>query len=657
MIKSNRWIGGFLLFFFFVFFFDLGATNAQSSTNYKIKRYVINQGGAPSQSANYKIIESIGQPSPIGILNSTNFRIMAGFFVNGGAVLIPILDVSPTTLDFGATQPSLTFQISNTGDGSLTWNVAENPDKPWITSISPTSGTGNATVTVTVDRNQLTGTSDTGTLLVSSNAGNQNVAVTISRQAPPIIPVSPQQTVPESEFWVNIDIGSSGIPVSDLKVVSFELLYTNTSIVDYQTHEVGDFITGAQATVIPDDLNGKISVSVYRTTGGNSGFGTVIKLQFKILNSAVQGQKIDWSFSGVQANNSTGGVITLAPQISSTEITGLLVWPGDADNGGVVNIFDINSIVAIHWGKTGPVRPNASIQWVGQPCPPWAPPDATYTDCNGSGIVDIFDINSVIINFGKTHSSSLQKSLSLGKTGAVVDPPIFLDARDYDEVAQEFWMDVTVGDASLPITDLKVVSFELTFTNTANVDYDSYQIGGFLPGAQATVIPDDANGKVSASVYLLSGGQSGHGIVISLKFKAATNHTIDFDFSGIQANSSNGSTILLTPAAKTVVTSVAELVDIKPKNFTLFPNYPNPFNPETTISYSIPKAGNVLLQIFDLNGRLVTTLVANDLQEAGVYSVNWNARDQFNKVVSSGIYISKLTVGDKVLHNKLIFSK
>jgi len=481
--------------------------------------------------------------------------------------------------------------------------------------------------------------------------------VTVTPSTPPIIPVAPPQSAPDSEFWVNIDVGSISIPVSDLKVVSFELLYTNTSIIDYDSYQVGNFLTGAQATVIPDDPNGKVSVSVYRTTGGDSGYGTVIQLKFKVLNSALTGQKIDWSFAGVQANNSSGVVITLDPQVSSTEIAGLLVWPGDANNNGVVNIFDINSVVAIHWNKTGPIRPNASTQWIGQPCPPWNPPEATYADCNGSGKVDIFDINSVIINFGKTHSSSSMQLASLGKTGGVTSPPITVEARDYNETTQEFWLDVSVGDASLPLTDLKVVSFELTYTNTANVDYDSYQIGGFLTGAQATVIPDDANGKVSASVYLLSGGKSGHGIVVSFKFKADKNHTIDFNFSGVQANNSGGGTIQLSPAAKTVVTSVGKYLNEQPKDYVLFPNYPNPFNPETTISYSIPRAGNVLLQIFNLNGRLVRTIVVNEFQDAGVYSVSWNAKDQTNRVVSSGIYITKLTIGDVVLRNKLIFSK
>ncbi|MBD3291131.1 hypothetical protein GF337_20155, partial [candidate division KSB1 bacterium] len=94
----------------------------------------------------------------------------------------PVLHVSPLALDFGKTETSLTFQITNTGAGTLSWNVAENPDKAWITSITPASGTGDATVTVTVDRSPMSGLSDAGTISVTSNAGNEDIAVSIEKE-------------------------------------------------------------------------------------------------------------------------------------------------------------------------------------------------------------------------------------------------------------------------------------------------------------------------------------------------------------------------------------------------------------------------------------------------------------------------------------------
>ena len=77
-----------------------------------------------------------------------------------------------------------------------------------------------------------------------------------------------------------------------------------------------------------------------------------------------------------------------------------------------------------------------------------------------------------------------------------------------------------------------------------------------------------------------------------------------------------------------------------PEQFSLSQNYPNPFNPLTTIRYKLPVGRNVKLQVFDLAGRLVQTLVDEDKQ-AGNYTVMWNAQD-----VSSGIYFYRIQTGE-----------
>jgi len=73
-----------------------------------------------------------------------------------------------------------------------------------------------------------------------------------------------------------------------------------------------------------------------------------------------------------------------------------------------------------------------------------------------------------------------------------------------------------------------------------------------------------------------------------------------------------------------------------PKEFALRQNYPNPFNPSTTIQYDLPKAAYVSLKIYDVLGRLVTTLV-DGIQTANTYQVQWNA-----SAISSGVYFYRI---------------
>jgi hypothetical protein len=88
-----------------------------------------------------------------------------------------------------------------------------------------------------------------------------------------------------------------------------------------------------------------------------------------------------------------------------------------------------------------------------------------------------------------------------------------------------------------------------------------------------------------------------------------------------------------------------------PKTFELSRNYPNPFNPSTTIRYSLPKAGNVKLTVYNILGQEVVTLV-NEFKEAGVHTVNFNASE-----LNSGLYIYKLHAGSFNQTRKMMLIK
>ena len=75
-------------------------------------------------------------------------------------------------------------------------------------------------------------------------------------------------------------------------------------------------------------------------------------------------------------------------------------------------------------------------------------------------------------------------------------------------------------------------------------------------------------------------------------------------------------------------------------------NYPNPFNPTTTISFSIPEESKVGLSIFNIKGQKIKSLLS-DQMSAGKHSIVWNSEDASGKKVSSGIYLYKLNVNGK----------
>ena len=88
-----------------------------------------------------------------------------------------------------------------------------------------------------------------------------------------------------------------------------------------------------------------------------------------------------------------------------------------------------------------------------------------------------------------------------------------------------------------------------------------------------------------------------------------------------------------------------------PENFLLYQNFPNPFNPLTTIKYAIPSISFVALAIYDILGNLVAELVHKE-QSAGYYNINFDASS-----LPSGVYFYRLECGNYISTKKLILLK
>jgi len=85
-------------------------------------------------------------------------------------------------------------------------------------------------------------------------------------------------------------------------------------------------------------------------------------------------------------------------------------------------------------------------------------------------------------------------------------------------------------------------------------------------------------------------------------------------------------------------------------------NFPNPFNPSTKIQFDLAKSGKTKLEIYNVKGQLVKTLI-NGKVEAGSHSLDWNGKDNNGNVASSGVYFYRLTTKEKTLTNKMLMLK
>jgi hypothetical protein len=93
-----------------------------------------------------------------------------------------------------------------------------------------------------------------------------------------------------------------------------------------------------------------------------------------------------------------------------------------------------------------------------------------------------------------------------------------------------------------------------------------------------------------------------------------------------------------------------------PKSFALLPNYPNPFNPETYIEYTLPADCQVTLAVYNILGQKVKTLI-NEHQSAGLKSVRWDGKDDSGNQVSAGVYFYSIKADNFTQTKKMILLK
>jgi len=123
----------------------------------------------------------------------------------------------------------------------------------------------------------------------------------------------------------------------------------------------------------------------------------------------------------------------------------------------------------------------------------------------------------------------------------------------------------------------------------------------------------------------------------------------------------NAKNVAGTSAFSTVfdfTTSLTGVVTIElPKEFSLSQNYPNPFNPATTISFGLPVSSPVTMEIYNVLGVKVRTLLRGETMNAGIHQMEWNGKDDAGMAVTSGVYLYRINAGTFQVSKKMLMLK
>ena len=350
----------------------------------------------------------------------------------------------------------------------------------------------------------------------------------------------------------------------------------------------------------------------------------------------------DPEIGGVGANRIDDIVITgVNPNAERVE-----VWPGDTNNDGFVDEADVLPLTA-YWGSQGPEPVYSFRNWEARAVEAWIPAEATYADANGDGIINQNDLLPIGINYGESRTGAKQRPIAALST---------LQAQSLS-AGEEFEFYLQTNDEIA----LSGLSFRIGVNGIAESEW---QLQSIEVGSWGETWSDDnrliefiieRDSGVAAAIAHRGFTQPEKGKTLTkVTLRAVSDWTASPEIVLERASLVSGRDVDTADEIYLSFDESGEIVEPEPtlpERTELLANYPNPFNPSTTIQYRLSSASDVKIDVYNSVGRKVATIL-DQHQQAGEYDITFNA-DGF----SSGIYFYRLQTSDFVRTRSMVLIK
>ena len=358
--------------------------------------------------------------------------------------------------------------------------------------------------------------------------------------------------------------------------------------------------------------------------------------------------------------NTTTGECATATVYILAPCTNDCVWPGDANNDGVADNFDV-LMLGLGYGYVGGARDPATTAWIGQYAPQWndsinlldlSSPvlvggyvNAKFADCNGNGIINDDDMEAIDLNYGLTHAKTEQQAASTA-------PAIWFNMPDTVQAGTWVTVDVMAGTSDTPFDAVYGLAFTLNYDPTM-VEPGSMSIAPqndwlTSAGGNLSFSKDLSNGELDAAIVRTNhANTSGYGVVAKATFLVIDNLDGKSESIALTLDASNAVFIkingeydaLNTQSSSALVTHTGgginspDVVGVK--------LYPNPAYDAVQVQFDGAISG---LQLLDLQGQVV-------------YAAKLNANEKTHTIglseLASGMYILQLQSNVGTLVRKL----
>ncbi len=460
----------------------------------------------------------------------------------------------------------------------------------------------------------------------------------------------------------SVNGGTEFAPLENILGVGFQILF-DSEMLQFEEISIENSSLGQLNELIrfenelPDGSGIAISLSRTHPSGHINISGSILNVQFTAIgNGSTSIQIIGIETSDAEGNLRNYPNTSLEIQIGDSAIDLIGVWPGDTNNDGIVDHRDILPI-GYHYGKVGFARESTNrMAWLEHLVLPWPNASETFADANGDGVIDYEDLYVIDAYAGRT--TPLYDTHS--------DPEIKHVAVEIPSDASTLLLEISINRPE-NVTTFMGLTFRLhlpAFAFDCSAFYESAayvmsNIGHIyindLPTLSLSAVNENCSELTIA--FTLMGWENALDfdevkVAIVLENTAGISGQINIPISDYALTTNFGSTedfpISIVVIPTTSSSKDYEVVGNEP---TLLRNYPNPFNPETTIELFLIEGDYITLDIFDATGRHLKTLVET-YKDAGTHRIKLDAT-----TLASGLYLYRLSTTKYQITQKMTILK
>ncbi len=331
------------------------------------------------------------------------------------------------------------------------------------------------------------------------------------------------------------------------------------------------------------------------------------------------------------------------------------VWPGDANADKVVDNKDILAI-GIAYADTGSARTDTSTIWKAHLVKNWTNSFASganykHADSDGNGTISYSDTMAVTRNYTKTHAK--KQLTNRGKSG---DPVLKIDIQnDSLKAGDTLVAYILLGENALPANDVYGLAFSLDF-NTDYFTQPKVDFSGSWFGSNAITYSNTTNGLDIALSRTDQKNISGAGKIAAISMvvlKDVTyNQQVKLEITDNLLISASEKTLPTYPVNDSVMIykKPNSILNTKKTDSPTLVVYPNPFKHQTTIEFDLLKAGKVIINLYDVNGRS-QNIMASTMLSSGKHKFTLDA-EKFK--INSGVYIISVESEGLQSHQRII---